>query len=229
MRNLNAAAAAILAAATWTGAVWTTQAHAADVPSEPAPAAIMAPVDWNPWMLRVRAIGVLPNSSAKFNVPGSAHVSDRVVPEIDLTYFFTPNFAVETICCFTKHSIKGRKALSGVDVGDTWVLPATVMAQYHFTNLGAFRPYLGLGVNYSIYFHEKEAGGAVSKLNLKNSVGPAAQIGFDYMLNEHWGVNFDLKYVRMKPKIELTAGGANVHGKAKIDPWIVGAGVTYKF
>lgn len=205
-------------------AVSTAAVKAADAPVEQSVAA-----DWSPWMIRVRAIGVLPNSSAKFNVPGSAHVSDRVVPELDVSYFFSPNFAVETICCFTKHSITGRGALKGVDVGDTWVLPATVMAQYHFTSFGAFRPYVGVGVNYSIYFREDSAGGVVSKLKLKNSVGPAVQIGFDYMFDEHWGLNVDLKYVHMKPKIELTAGGADVSGHAKINPWIVGAGVTYKF
>ncbi|RXF73220.1 OmpW family protein [Hansschlegelia zhihuaiae] len=209
-------------------AVTATPAAAADIPSE-TPAVAAAPADFNPWMLRVRAIGILPNSSAKFNVPGSAHVSDRVVPEIDVSYFFTPNIAIETICCFSKHKISGRGALAGVAVGDVWVLPATVMAQYHFTNFGAFRPYAGVGLNYSIYFREDAAGGAVTRLKLKNSFGPAAQVGFDYMLNEHWGVNVDLKYVRMKPKIDLVAGGADVSGRAKISPWIVGAGVAYKF
>ncbi len=223
MKFLAAAAASILAAAPI-----ALPAAAADLSAEP-PAMAAAPADFNPWMLRVRAIGVLPNSSAKFNVPGGAHVSDRVVPELDVSYFFSPNLALETICCFSKHRISGRGALSGVSVGDTWVLPATVMAQYHFTNFGAFRPYVGVGVNYSVYFNEDAAGGAVTRLKLKNSVGPAAQIGADYMIDEHWGVNVDLKYVHMKPKIELTAGGADVSGRAKINPWIVGAGVTYKF
>lgn len=224
MKSFYAGAASVLVAA-----AMATSVRAADVPvAEPA-ATVAAPVEFNPWMLRVRAIGVLPNSSAKFNVPGSAHVSDRVVPELDISYFFTPNLAVETICCFSKHRISGRGALAGVAVGDTWVLPATVMAQYHFTNFGSFKPYVGAGVNYSIYFKEDAAGGAVTKLRLKNSVGPAAQVGFDYMIDEHWGLNVDLKYIRMKPKIDLVAGGANVSGHAKIDPIIVGAGITYKF
>lgn len=173
MKRLIAGAfAAIAAAAT------PTQTMAADIASQ-APTQIAAPADVSPWMIRFRAIGVLPNSSAKFNVPGSAHVSDRVVPEVDISYFFSPNFAVETICCFTKHTISGRGALAGVPVGKTWVLPATVMAQYHFTDFVAFKPYVGVGVNYSIYFRERAAGGVVNGLKLKNSVGPAAQVGFD--------------------------------------------------
>jgi hypothetical protein len=42
------------------------------------------------------------------------------------------------------------------------------------------------------------------------------------MLDEHWGLNVDLKYVHMKPKIDLVAGGADVSGRAKINPWIAG-------
>lgn len=200
-------------------------AMAADAPqTEPA-----AATDWSPWLVRARAIAILPNSSAKFNVSGSAHVSDQVVPELDISYFFTPNFAVEAICCATKHTITGRGAFKGVDVGDTWVVPATVTAQYHFTDFGAFRPYVGVGVNYSIYFGEDPEGGVVTRLKIKNSFGPAAQVGFDYFFHEHWGINFDLKYIHMKPKVELTAGGADISGRAKINPWVVGTGVTYKF
>ncbi|GLK77198.1 outer membrane protein [Methylopila jiangsuensis] len=221
------AAALVLAAS----AALAPAAYAADAPiDEPAQAVSVPAEPFTGFMLRARAIAVLPNSSAKFNTPGSAHVSSRVMPEVDLSYFFTPNFAVETICCVSTHAIKGRGALRGVNVGDTWVLPATVMAQYHFTNFGAFKPYVGVGLNYSIFFGEDAAGGVVRKVKLKNSVGPAAQVGFDYMIDEHWGVNFDVKYIHMRPKIDIaTAGGGSIRGKAKINPWVVGAGVTYRF
>ena len=56
------------------------------------------------------------------------------------------------------------------------------------------------------------------------------QVGFDYMFNEHWGVNFDVKKIFLE-----TDWSANhttlgrLSGKAKLDPWLVGAGVTYRF
>ena len=204
-----------------------TPARAADVLGTPNFAAT-PPADWSRFMVRVRAIGVLPDSSAKLNIPGRAKVSDDVMPEIDLSYFFTPNLAVEVICCASKHKISGRGAINGLSIGKTWVIPATVTAQYHFTDFGAFKPYVGAGVNYSIYFNE-DGGAGVSRLKLKNSVGVAAQVGFDYMIDEHWGVNFDLKKIYMEPKIRLTASGADVRGKARINPWVTGVGVTYRF
>ncbi|MFD1702942.1 OmpW family protein [Methylopila henanensis] len=222
MKSLYALSLALLASAQAFG-----PARAADLGGTPSFAAA-APTEWSRFMVRVRAIGVLPDSSAKLNIPGSARVSSDVMPEIDFSYFFTPNLAVEVICCASKHAIKGRGAINGLRIGDTWVIPATVTAQYHFTNFGAFKPYVGAGVNYSIYFNE-DGGPAISRLKLKNSVGVAAQIGFDYMIDEHWGVNVDLKKIYMEPKIRLTAGGADVRGKAKINPWVTGVGVTYRF
>lgn len=223
MKPLHALSLGLLASA-----AALSEARAADIAQDSTPVIAAVPADWSPFMVRVRAIGVLPDSSAKLNIGGSAHVSKDVMPEIDFSYFFTPNLAVEVICCASRHKITGRGAISGLGIGKTWVIPATVTAQYHLTNFGAFKPYIGAGVNYSIYFKESDASG-ISRLNLKNSVGPAAQIGFDYMIDEHWGLNVDLKKIYMEPKIRLNAGGVDVRGKAKINPWVTGVGLAYRF
>ncbi|MCC2098973.1 MAG: OmpW family protein, partial [Hyphomicrobiales bacterium] len=118
-------------------------AQAADIPAR-VEAQPPAPFEtFNPWMIRVRAIGVLPESSATVSaggalIPGaSAKVSSSVVPEIDITYFFTRNIAVEAICCLSPHRIKARGAIAALGrIGSTLVFPPTVMLQYHFTNFG---------------------------------------------------------------------------------------------
>src|SRR5262245_64784433 len=93
-----------LAAATC-GAVGAAQA--ADLSAAPAPVYKKAPAveAWNPWMLRVRALGVLPDASGSrvsvTGVPGLSSpnsglsISDQVVPELDIRYFFTQNVAAE--------------------------------------------------------------------------------------------------------------------------------------
>ena len=58
----------------------------------------------------------------------------------------------------------------------------------------------------------------------------AGQIGFDYMLDKHWGVNFDVKKIMMEPNATVTLLPATaVTAKVKINPWIIGTGITYKF
>lgn len=205
-------------------------AQAADAPLEQSEVqATVAPSFWSNVMIRGRVVGVLPDSSAKLSVPGSAKVKKQFIPEFDATYFFTPNLAVETICCLTYHKVVGRGAIKGLDIGDTWLMPLTVMGQYHFTDFGRFKPYVGVGVNYSLYFSDDAKGGPVSRFKIHNSVGVVGQVGFDYFIDDHWALNFDLKRIHMRPKVDVTVGGAKVNGKATVDPWLAGVGIGYRF
>lgn len=221
-----AACAALLAGTT------LTSAGAADLPS--AKTAPIAPVltQWSPWMIRGRALAVVPQESAKLRlggapiVGGDVDISNSVVPELDISYFFTKNIAVELILGVTPHKVKGAGALAGAQIGSAWLLPPTLMLQYHFTDFGAFKPYVGVGVNYTVFFNEKAKGGFTS-FDLKDSFGFALQAGFDYMIDKNWGFNFDVKKIFLEPKVKVNNG--LIAGKVKIDPWLIGAGVTYRF
>jgi len=228
-------------------------------------------------MVRVRAIGVLPDGKSSLYIAenpalssprSSLSMSDTVIPEVDISYFFTKNIAVELdLGVPPRSSITGTGLLAGLPVGKASALPPTLTFQYHFTDLGAFKPYVGLGVNYTTFFNVRAANdptivpgtanlevlsplgaiptaGAVSltHLSISDSFGAVAQVGFDYMLDRHWGVNFDVKKVWMRPEYSATAvvtgtgllngvglGVNHITGTAHIDPWIVGGGVTYKF
>lgn len=209
-----------------------TSAAAADLPS--AKTAPLAPImtQWSPWMIRGRALFVVPQESAKLKLGGApilggdVDISNSVVPELDITYFFTKNIAVELVLGVTPHNVKGAGTLAGARIGSAWLLPPTLMLQYHFTDLGAFKPYVGVGVNYTVFFNEKAKGGFTS-FDLKDSFGLALQVGFDYMIDKNWGINFDVKKIFLEPKVKVNNG--LISGKVKIDPWLIGTGVTYRF
>lgn len=206
-------------------------ALAADLaPLAPAPTAEQAIAAASPWMLRVRGLGVFTNDSGSVDgVPGAGlSYSDTVIPELDISYFFTDNFAAELILGTTYAKINGEGVLAGTPVGETWLLPPTLTLQYHFTDFGAFKPYIGAGVNYSLFYNQSEKPG-FSNLDVKNKLGAAVQVGFDYMLDEHWGVNFDVKKIFLKTDWTAELGGTPISGKAKLDPWLIGAGITYRF
>jgi outer membrane protein len=207
-------------------------AAASDLPSRKAPPAFTAVETWSPWMIRGRALVVMPQEKASLNaggapiVGGDVEISTSVVPELDITYFFTRNIAVELILGVTPHNVKGAGALAGARIGSAWLLPPTLTLQYHFDPIGAFKPYIGAGVNYTVFFNEKAKGGFTS-FNLENSFGLALQAGVDVMLTKNWGINFDVKKIFLEPKVKVNGGA--VAGKVKIDPWIFGTGVTYRF
>lgn len=206
--------------------------HAADMaPMAPAPTAEEAIEASSPWMLRVRGLGVITHDSGSINgVAGAGlNYSDTVIPELDVSYFFTDNIAAELILGTTFAKINTTGSLGEIDVGKAWLLPPTLTLQYHFTNFGAFKPYVGAGVNYSMFYNQSEKPG-FHNLDVKNDFGAAVQVGFDYMLTKNWGVNFDVKKIFLETKWSATHDVlGDVSGKAKIDPWLVGAGVTYRF
>ena len=215
------------------------QALAADLPAKPAFKAAPMAEPFNPWMIRVRALGVVTRNSGYVDqVPGSGlSTTDTVVPELDITYFFDKNWAAELILGVTKHHVTGTgaAATSGLDVGKAWLLPPTLTLQYHFTNFGAFKPYVGAGVNYTVFFGQTAgnvangAGVIVTDSHLKNTFAPAAQIGFDYMIDKHWGFNVDVKKLWLRPDWDGNSNVGALTGKVNLDPWLIGAGVTYKF
>ena len=168
------------------------------------------------WMVRARAVHL--DSANKDSTGLDLSVNNKMIPELDISYFFTPNFAAELILTYPqKHDVRA----GGAEIGSLKHLPPTLLAQYHFTNLGAFKPYVGAGINYTRFSSVDILGGA---LNVKkNSFGPALQVGFDYALDKNWSINVDVKKVYIDTNV---SGGI---GKFKVDPVLVGVGLGYRF
>jgi outer membrane protein len=114
-------------------------------------------------------------------------------------------------------------------IGSLKHLPPTLLAQYHFTNFGAFKPYVGAGINYTRFSSVNFNPAVQAALNpsiKKNSFGGALQIGFDYALDKNWSVNFDVKKVFIET--DVSAAGTKV-GTFKVNPVLVGVGLGYRF
>ena len=107
-------------------------------------------------LVRARAIYISPDESSTITpIGGKADFSNETVPELDFTYFFTDNIAAELILATAKHDAKAKGTTAGTfDAGSAWVLPPTLTLQYHFTNFDSFKPYIGAGINYTMYLAE---------------------------------------------------------------------------
>ena len=73
---------------------------------------------------------------------------------LDAAYYLTKNWAIEAICCVAPHHIQGTGTIAS-DFARAWLFPPSVMAQYHFTNFGAFQPYVGVGVNFTTFWNTR--------------------------------------------------------------------------
>jgi outer membrane protein len=192
-------------------------------------------------LVRVRAIMVAPNEQSGSVLPGfpgeKVKVDNSVMPEIDLTYMATDHIGFELIAATTKHSASGRAGTTGAigRLASTWVLPPTLTAQYHFLPEGKIRPYVGAGVNYTLFYNEKASGaleGAVgaTSVHMSDSFGWAGQVGVDIDLTDRLFLNLDVKYIDIDTTARLTTALAGVQRvKVDLDPFVVGVGIGMMF
>lgn len=179
----------------------------------------------SPWLVRVRAVHISPaDKSDPVNGVGASDritVSTKTIPEVDISYFFTPNWAAELILTYPqKHDVY----LDGKSIGTFKHLPPTLTLQYHFTPQSSFSPYVGAGINYTRISNVDLLNGAATLDN--NSFGLALQAGLDYKIDRHWLVNVDIKKVQIRSDVSTAAGKIS---NVQVDPWLIGVGVGYRF
>lgn len=180
-------------------------------------------------MVRLRALGVLPETSSSISaIGGHVDATDTVTPEIDASYFFSDNIAVEAIAATTSHRITARGTAAGdVDVGQVRLLPPTVTLQWHFLPHETFSPYVGAGVNYTWFFDTSVPHTVVKSVSYDDGFGAALQIGADYHLTGRWYANFDVKQLFLNTTAKINGGA--IRANVDLNPTLVGAGIGYRF
>ncbi len=211
----------LLAAATTACAL--TASVAAMVMPQPAAA------EQSPWLVRGRILAVLPDEDATVApIGGNLDIEDQFVPELDISYFFDEHWAAELILAVTPHEITHKP--TGLDIGEVWLLPPTLTVQYHFQpDDPDWRPYIGAGVNYTMFFGHGDADPAVFDAKFGSSFGFALQAGIDFPIDDHWSINVDVKKVWITTDVRLDTGLGTVRADVDIDPLIVGVGVAYRW
>lgn len=183
------------------------------------------------WLVRGRALYLIPledTTNQTGDLVGSTvDVHRTFAPELDISYMINDNISLELVLGASSHRITGKGDLEGVKVGSVWVIPPTLMLQYHFREDSCTRPYIGAGINYTFVIAEKTRF-ANTKFRMNNSMNFAMQGGFDMMIGEDWFFNMDLKYILIHSRASFMG---DTSGTAKVDirPVLLGIGLGRRF
>lgn len=197
------------------------------------------------WIFRAGMTTVQPEESSDSptldgaNINGGVSVDNDTQLGITLEYMWTRNVGIELLAATPfEHTVSakgGTLAALGLDeLADINHLPPTLSVNYHFNPIGNLQPYVGLGINYTIFFNEDESSGLKSvggdDFELEDSVGLAAQVGFDYNLDNKWLINGSIRYIDIETEAEVdTVLGKVEVDDVEIDPFVYTLSVGYKF
>lgn len=197
------------------------------------------------WIVRAGAASVQPDdSSSTISIEGTSVAGTSVSVEnntqvgLTIVYMLNNNVGIELLASTPfEHDIKakGLGAFGVDDLGSTKHLPPTLSVQYYFGNPSSqIRPYVGAGINYTIFFSESLTGEAksnlgASNLSLDNSVGLALHAGIDYQINDQWLVNASVWNMDIETEATLNTALGKASVDVDIDPWAYILSVGYKF
>ena len=184
-------------------------------------------------------------------------VGDDTQLGLTATYMLSSSLGVELLAAtpFT-HDITADLSAAGfgkVDVGETTHLPPTLsVVWYPYGTDFMVKPYIGAGVNYTIFFEEdvsselEAAAPAVVEalggptltgpvplgLELDDSWGLAAQIGVDIAINDNWHINGAVRWIDIDTEAEISSALSDqtiTVDNVEIDPFVYQLTVGYKF
>ncbi len=170
-----------------------------------------------PWMVRARAVSL--SSVNGDTTPLSLSINNKWLPEVDISYFFSPNIAAELVLTVPQGQTLRSNAAA---IGNFKHLPPSLTLQYHFPQ-ASFTPYVGAGLNYTRISAVNLPAGVDMK---RNSFGAVFQVGVDIPVAKNTYLNFDIKkeYIRT----DVSSAGARI-GTFRIDPILVGVGLGWRF
>ena len=193
--------------------------------------------------VKVLGTAVLPDgkitavNTDTINLPANlqTEANDNYVPTLAIEYFVSENFSIETICCMTEHDVDGVTGLAGAElVADAKLIPATITGKAHF-DLGPVKPYIGAGATYFLWV-DVDPGAAtvplgVTETDLSDEFGLVLQAGMDVPLGENgFGLTLDAKKYWVGTTASWYAGNTlAIETEHDLDPWVLSAGVSYRF
>jgi outer membrane protein len=165
-------------------------------------------------------------------LPGSnLRASNNVTLGLGIGYFVTPDVSLLAVLGVPPTTtLTGQGTLSGLTLGKVTYGPSMLVANYHFRQFGAFQPFLGAGITYTVIFGTKDD--AIANLRVSNSIGAVIRTGFDVMFSDRWGAFLSVSKVFVSTNASgnaATLGGAPLSAHVSFNPLILFSGITYRF
>lgn len=153
---------------------------------------------------------------------------------MNFSYFFNEHLSLELSEDYIKTDVDFEALGYSLNMGELKQIPLLLTCRYNLSTNTNLRPFLGAGVGY--YFNSFDTNtynaaliyGPGAKISLDNKFGYHINGGIEYVIEETYGLSFDLKYLWNRADGEVNIPGFTKE-EMKMDAFIVGIHINYFF
>jgi outer membrane protein len=123
----------------------------------------------------------------------------------------------------------GSDFITNVDLGTAQIYPITAILQWHMTEHGTLRPYLGVGAAHIILRNINKRAGIINGVEFDDPTGLVVDGGLEMRFSDRWSLTGDARYVPIETDSRAIFEGANAAVRMQVKPLIVSFGVAYHY
>jgi outer membrane protein len=153
---------------------------------------------------------------------------------VGLNFFLTDRLSVETKASALESRLMVRTVggdfFAVADLGRAQIYPISAILQWHTSEHGTIRPYLGAGIAHIILHNvNRSVGSEANGIRFKDPTGFVIDGGLECHMAKRWGIVGDARYIPVETKSTATFVGTSSAVQMHVRPLILSAGLLWRF
>jgi len=153
---------------------------------------------------------------------------------VGLNFFLSDRVSIEAKAAALESQLRvrivGTDFIATANLGHAQIFPVSAVLQWHLSEHGTIRPYLGAGVAHVI-LHDvnRSVGPSATGIHFKDPTGFVVDGGLEFNLSKRFGIYGDARYIPVETKSTASFTGTTSSVKMNVRPLIVSAGIAWRF
>jgi outer membrane protein len=153
---------------------------------------------------------------------------------VGLNFFLSDRVSIEAKAAALESRLRvrivGSDFIATADLGRVQIFPISAILQWHLSEHGTIRPYLGAGVAHVILRDVNHSvTSSATGIHFKDPTGLVVDGGLEFNLSKRFGIYGDARYIPVETKSTASFVGTSSEVKMNVRPLIVSGGIAWRF
>ena len=151
-----------------------------------------------------------------------------------LNFFLTDRVSIEAKGAALESRLRvrivGSDFIATANLGRAQIFPISALLQWHLSEHGTIRPYLGAGVAHVILRDvNRSVTSSATGIHFKDPTGLVVDGGLEFNLSKRFGIYGDARYIPVETKSTASFVGTTSSVQMNVRPLIVSGGMAWRF